>query len=373
MTTESNPTAQAAGTPRPVSAAKTASYSNFRDPVGLVLRMLRSREPAARAALWRAGAEMLLAPLDWLLGGFESRRLRQVATDAPSLPQFLIVGAPRSGTTLVYQTLASRLPFSYFNNLSALFPRSVITISRLWPRPFVPPRGDARSYFGHTAGLRGVNEGLHVWNRWLGEDRNAAPRALDAQAGRDMRRFFAAWSQAFGGPLLNKSNRNGLCIGALADALPTAVFVVVKRNPLFTAQSLLRARKTIQGDEAEGWGVGAAREGRVPGADALADVADQVLYCDEVMRAQVQALPAGRVIEVSYEDFCRDPAGHVQRVWERLRAACPASLQLAPPRLEGLQPMQSTERAMLDEAQFERLRELLRAPRSLAGGAGPAP
>lgn len=38
-----------------------------------------------------------------------------------SEPVLLVVGAPRSGTTLVYQTLARYLDVSYFNNLSSFF------------------------------------------------------------------------------------------------------------------------------------------------------------------------------------------------------------------------------------------------------------
>jgi hypothetical protein len=319
--------------------------------------MLRSRDPAARAALKYAAAELLLVPLDRLLGLAEARRLRDPRE--PMLPPFLIVGGSRAGTTMIYQTLARWLPFSYLNNLSALFPNAAIEVTARWKGSFEPPRSESRSYFGQTQGLSGVNDGLHVWNRWLGDDRYATPSHIDAATADEMRRFFAAWSQAFGRPFLNKCNRNLMCVEALACALPRAIFIVVRRNPLFVAQSLLKARSGIQGDETIGWGVGASRASPAAAVDAVADVAEQVRFCDEMLDSQVAALPPDRVVELTYEGFCHDPVRDVQRVWERVRAACPPDLPLPEPRLEGLRPFKGTDRLTLDPVQVSRLRQLL--------------
>lgn len=322
--------------------------------------MLRSRDPAARSALQYAVAELLLVPLDRLLGLAESRRLRRAV--GPMLPPFLIVGGSRAGTTMIYQTLAHCLPFSYLNNLSALFPNSVIEVTSRWRGSFEAPSMDERSYFGQTRGLSGVNQGLHVWNRWLGDDRYAAPNHIDSATADEMRRFFEAWSEAFGRPFLNKCNRNLMCVEGLARALPKAVFIVVRRDPLFVAQSLLKARRDVQGDETVGFGVGASRTRRTAEADPIADVAEQVRFCDETLDSQVAALSEERQVELTYEEFCRDPVRDVQRVWQRMRAACPPELPLPAPRLDGLRPFKGTERLTLDPVQLARLRQLLGRP-----------
>jgi hypothetical protein len=83
---------------------KPGTHANFRDPVGLLLRMLRSGDRAARGALVRELSGVALLPLDRALAIAERRRLRT----APDViqPLVFVVGAPRSGTTLVYQALA---------------------------------------------------------------------------------------------------------------------------------------------------------------------------------------------------------------------------------------------------------------------------
>ena len=100
----------------------TERRSNFQDPIGLVRRMLASGDPAARSALGREALRYLLLPLDWVLGRFEQRRLKPSAGRLP--PIVLIVGSPRSGSTLLYQVLAGHLPVSYPSNLTALFERA---------------------------------------------------------------------------------------------------------------------------------------------------------------------------------------------------------------------------------------------------------
>src|SRR5262245_45670092 len=104
----------------------------FHDPFGLALRLARSRDPDAYFAMSTALLSPLTAPLDRLLALAE-RRIYARAT-APQRPILFVTGAPRSGTTLVSQALVHHLPVTYFNNLSALFPRAPIVANRLFGR-----------------------------------------------------------------------------------------------------------------------------------------------------------------------------------------------------------------------------------------------
>ena len=292
-------------------------YRNFRDPWGLLLRMTRSGDRAARAALARIPLAAVATPLDWALQPFEARRIRSApGSDAPLI---LIVGAPRSGTTLVYQVLAQHLPVAYFNNLSSLFPRSTITASRLFQR-FLPSRTDGQhSYYGTTAGLAGPNDAFHVWNRWLGDDRYRTPQSLTDDGKADMRAFFSACFAAFGRPILNKNNRNTECVPLLAEVLPKAVFLEVRREPAFTAQSLLRARQHIQGSKHIGWGLGSRDSETRPGTTSyLEDICQQVYAIDQRLQAAKASVGRDRFVELSYEAFCSDPAEAVERVHQRV-------------------------------------------------------
>ena len=290
------------------------THANFRDPVGLAIRMLRSRDRAAYAALVLAASAAALTPLDHLLALAEERRVRAAVPSAH--PLVLIVGAPRSGTTLLYQVLAHYLPVTYPTNLSALFPRAPITASRLF-RPRTP-RVTTHSYYGNTAGLGGPNDGFHLWNRWLGVDRYRAVETLSDAAADDMRRFFGAWTAAFDRPFLNKNNRNADCIALLGRALPEARFVIVRRDPVYVAQSLLIARQQIQGDKSRKWGLRSLDQEADQGPLGYVDsVCMQIAEIERRIDEGCRTIAPERVIGVQYERFCERPADTIADIARR--------------------------------------------------------
>lgn len=338
-----------------------AKYDQFKDPVGLVSRMLRSSESGASFALTRAALELLAAPIDFALQPFERRAIADAAGGL--LPIVQIVGPPRSGTTMAYQVLSHGLPYAYFDNLNSLFPRSAITAGRLFGVPKRRARLQTHSYYGNTSGMRGTNDGFHVWDRWLGEDRSAVVDPLPASVREDMLRFFRAWFAHFPFPLLTKHNQNLLCMGTLADALPSTIFVVVARDPVYTAQSLLIARERIQGDRRVPWGLG-ARHGqpREAVSDPLLDVADQVRGIFARLREQIRAAPPECTLCVRYPDFCKAPGRWVGEVHRLVGQRWAPSADLPRPDVGALR-LDDEDRVRIEPAEFERLERRLAAER----------
>ena len=95
-----------------------------RDPFGLFVRLVRTGDPAARFTMLNAVAGVAATPLDMALAVVERRRY--AAASSPRKPIVLVCGAPRTGTSLVTQTLIRHLPVHYFNNLTAVFSRSPV-------------------------------------------------------------------------------------------------------------------------------------------------------------------------------------------------------------------------------------------------------
>jgi Sulfotransferase family len=290
---------------------------NFHDPTGLAWRLLQSREPAAYFAMVSTVLAALAVPFDRLLAGVERRRY--AAAPAPTLPILVVVGAPRSGTTVVEQTLASHLPVTFFNNLTAIFPRAPLVANQLMGRWFDASPG-SESFYGRTAGFGRPNDALHLWDRWLGTDRYALPDRLPPQAQEEMRRFFGAYQAVYGRPILNKNNALAPRVDLITDALPTAHILFVWRSPAFAVQSILGARRVIQGDPELPYGVGDPAYTPPPGRspDYVEAVCAQVLFHDRRMREQEHALGPDRFTAVSYEGFCEAPHALVARVGRKV-------------------------------------------------------
>ncbi len=297
--------------------ARIAPSNNFQNPLGLLFRMLISGKRAAYAALFHEGLRLVARPLDSLL---KNKEARAIAEAVPSRrPVVLVVGAPRSGTTLVYQTLARYMDVSYVTNMTSMFPQSPVTASRMLN--WLPKRksADFHNFYGQTAGLNGPNDGFSLWNKWLGDDRYVPRTDLSESEQKTMGQFFHAWTNTFGKPFLNKNNRNTGCLDLLSRAIPQASFVVVRRNPLLVAQSLIKAREQVQGDKAVGWGLHSHSSDT--GADPLSyvdDVCDQILQIEQQLDEQLKDIPTSRLIEITYEGFCEDPAASLRWISKQI-------------------------------------------------------
>lgn len=321
--------------------------SQFPDPVGLTRRLLRTGDPAALFAMQTALLGVAAAPLDMVLQVAEERRYRNAT--APRLPLLFLCGAPRSGTTLVHQVLINHLPVAFINNLTAVFPRAPLTANRIF-RPAAPLRGSAyHSYYGKTVGFSGPNDGLYLWDRWLGADRTRIRTSLTPVEQRDMRRFFGAMEQIFGRPIVAKNNILNACASLVAEVFDQAFFICMTREPLFLAQSQLQARMDIHGGEDIPYGLAGASSSRPDSTDVVEDVCRQVLYHQGIAQEQQSRVGAERFWIVQYEDFCQNPSALVDAVAVRVLG------QPRPPAATRLPPFAVSDTVRVDPERFRRI------------------
>jgi Sulfotransferase family len=295
--------------------------------VGLARRLLRTGDPAALFAMQSALLGVAAAPLDWLLQFAEARRYRNAP--APRLPLIFICGAPRSGTTLVEQVLIQQLPVAFINNLTAIFPRAPLTANRLF-RPATSRTASYHNFYGKTEGFSGPNDGLHLWDRWLGADRTRTRTSLTPDERRDMRRFFGAMEQVFGKPIVAKNNNLNACATLVADVFDQAVFICMTRDPLYLAQSLLRARSDIHGGEDVPYGLAGPAGSTSDSTTVIEDVCRQVLYHDRLAQEQRDRIGPRRFWIVQYETFCKDPSALVDAVAIKILGQQPPGDRLPP-------------------------------------------
>jgi hypothetical protein len=283
--------------------------SHFDDPVGLARRLMASDEPGARAALLYAALGLLALPVDRLMQRTE-RRVYDQATP-PDMPMLFVCGPPRSGTTIVGLSLMAGLDVGFFTNVTSVFPSAPITASRVLG---VEPDRDnvpLASYYGRTAGFRAPNDGLHLWDRWLGSDRQRVVDEIGVDTADAMVRFFGAFEAWTARPLVAKNNALNAHATLVARHLPTARFLCLTRDPLFLAQSLLVARRTMYARDRSAYGLHDP-ESRAPN-DVYRDVAQQVAFHEHLARSQLEQLGPERFRVIAYEDFCAAPRELVDR------------------------------------------------------------
>ena len=338
--------------------AVSTRLGNFADPLGLIYRMISQGGPIGWSLLAMEVVSRCARPVDFAMQLLERKQWEQAAQT--KLPTVLITGPPRSGTTLAHQLLQQHLDVSYFSNLNGLFPKSAVTSAKWFGAATNPPRSEFRSLYGNSPGLRGPSDGFHVWDRFLGHDRYRVDEELLEDQVKKLHQFINAWSEVTGKPLISKNNRNSLAMKHLADHLPGARFVVIKRDPFFIAQSLLHAREWVQGDVSRPWGLCSeevtADDGPIDEMSIADAVCDQVTAIMDCIDSQLREVDPQRQCVFDYEQVCENPVGFVREVAERW------DVGLRPGRnLEELEPLRPSDEITVDQKIADRIRDRLQS------------
>lgn len=276
--------------------------------------------------------EALLGEINALLEPAE----RQVIDSyrLPMQPLTLLVGSPRSGTTLIYQWLASLGLFSYPTNW----------LSRFWRAPYIGARlqrllTDPDYQFGHefseleqasfsfesslgkTEGLLAPNEFWYFWRRFF--TFKVVHHLSDEELrGVDVATWvaeLAAIEAAFEKPLAMKAMIINANIPFVNAALDKVVFLYVKRHPFYNAQSLLDARRAFSGDLHDWYSFRPRQYPSLKDLDPISQVTGQVFYFNQDIERALGQIDKNRWLQVSYEDFCSNPASVYSDLIGRLR------------------------------------------------------
>lgn len=274
--------------------------------------------------------EELLEEINALLAPAEEELAGGLKT--PRFPVLLIVGAPRSGTTLLLQWLAQTRLFGYPSNLISRFFRApavgakiqlLLTDPRYRFRDELFDLGQGADYtssLGKTRGALSANEFWYFWRRFA-PYQTAQHLSADEERqidGKGLAAALAALEAAFDKPLALKGLMLQYNLPLLASILPSAVFLFIQRHPLYNMQSLLEARLKYQGSMNEWWSVKPREYPQLKDLDPYAQVAGQVHFTHRTLSESLAELDGSRGLVIPYEDFCRDPRGTFSRILDKL-------------------------------------------------------
>jgi hypothetical protein len=274
--------------------------------------------------------ESLLKQINVLLGPAEERVIDNYRM--PKYPVVLIVGAPRSGSTLMMQWLAQTGRFAYPTNLLSRFygaPYVGALIQRLvtdsefdFNNEFFDLRSEMSfdSDLGKTRGVLAPNEFWYFWRRFFpyGEIQYLDEESL---AEVDAVRFvaeLAAIESVFDKPFAMKGLIINWNIPYVSTLLDQILFIYITRHPLYNAQSLLEARIKYYGDR-RGWYSFKPKEyEELKKLDPFEQVAGQVYFTNKSIDQDLNEIDKARWLQVSYEDFCESPGRIFRQITEKL-------------------------------------------------------
>ncbi|PAU77901.1 sulfotransferase family protein [Halovibrio salipaludis] len=271
--------------------------------------------------------ESLLGTLNEDLALAEAQAMQRYLDQQPPFPPIFVMGAPRSGTTLFMQWLASTGVFAYPTNMLSRFWAAPITGARI-QKALTDPAYDFRdelrdfkggtdfeSHHGKTAGALSPNEFWYFWRRFMpGNEyrpRHELERTVDNET---LRTEIAGITDLFGKPFATKGMIFNENIPYMADILPNAIFVWVRRQPEYNIQSLLQARERQYGDMNQWYSFKIREFDKLKDLPPTESVSGQVASIHHAIEEGFSSLTDNRKLIVDYETFCSSPS----KIYEEL-------------------------------------------------------
>jgi hypothetical protein len=151
-------------------------------------------------------------------------------------------------------------------------------------------------------------EAGNFWLRFFDLDTYESAADLGThQAGTLARSIHAMQVLSGGTPFVNKNVKHMLRIDALAAIFPDAHFLVVERDMVDVALSVLRSREKMLGDRAAWFSAKPPEYETLKTLDPAEQVCGQVFGLEARLIEDLGRLEANRVHTVVYEDFCAHP------------------------------------------------------------------
>ncbi len=265
---------------------------------------------------------LLEALLDEINHDLECSEQALLSDQKMEFPLIFIVGAHRSGTTLVMQWLASLGSIAYPTNLMSRFYKAPIIASKIqmlltderynYRNEIMDFNShiDFSSENGKTKGALAPNEYYYFWRRFLPFDKLdylPTQRLLQEVDTNLLKTELAGVVNVFKKPFAMKGMILNYNIDFLEHLFDNAIFIHVKRNPFDNIISALEARKRQTGNIDTWYSFKIPEYESLIKLDPYHQVAGQIFYINKAVEKGMANLPEMKKIAVSYEAFCQNP------------------------------------------------------------------
>lgn len=224
-------------------------------------------------------------------------------------PPVFIIGAPRSGSTLLFQALTDAFDVGYLTNRHNMYFGS----PRLCEILFQPLKNKSASNFssnhGQTEGWDAPSECGAWWYRFFPrEPAYVTEGDVSVNEMRRFRRSLAGYVEVAHRPVIFKNLYASLRLELIAKYIPEALFVWIIRDEVANAQSILEAKYKDLGSYEPWWSVPLpdmeCTETLSPACKAMLQVQGINALIKDTINKEI--IPKKSVMIVNYEEFCQN-------------------------------------------------------------------
>jgi len=250
-------------------------------------------------------------------------------------PVIFIVGALRSGTTLLTQWLANSGSFSYPSNLLSRFYKAPIMGAKLQllltdeKYNFRDELKDLKtnvnyeSENGKTKGVLAPNEFWFFWQKFFnleGDDfitKDKLKSKLDAR--KAIQEEIAGMMNVFKKPMVFKAMNFNYHLDYLDSLFDKAIFIHIEREGLTNIESALVARKKQMGSIDKWYSFKIPEYEKLVKLNPYEQVAGQIYYINKAIEEGLSKIDKNKKVKIKYEDFCENPKGLFEEIHYKLK------------------------------------------------------
>ena len=248
----------------------------------------------------------LLTPLNYFLNPLENLCLNVNDLDyLKSEPPVFIIGPPRSGTTVLYQLLCKHFNFGYTNNFVADWYNIPITATRLY-NIFSSQTSsiELTSNFGKSSNLYGPNEFGKFWYRWFSKTHELKDNYPLIE--NKLRLEIAGLTKIHQKPMLFKNVINSMRINVLSQIFDNSIYIVLNRDNLDIAQSILNARIELYNNKNHSWSVITSALQTDPDIPYYKQIVNQIKGVTSNINLARKNIGDNKFIFVDYKELCNN-------------------------------------------------------------------
>lgn len=239
-----------------------------------------------------------------LISPLEKKGIKKYGGRKADHPSLFIIGPPRSGSTIFYQLVSSLLDIGYVDNLANLSRQNPFFGMELSQLRF---KGKSHQSYSSNYG-RTSEDGLHApaealfFYKWFPRDRHyTEPSDLSPKQSSELCETMNGMINRIDKPLVIKNLSFSLRLQVLREFMPDSRYLLVRRDPLYTIQSVLMGMRKNNQPENKVWGILPRDFKELEGLDPIEMVVRQVNSIERQIYSDLKKIPDDKVLIVDYE------------------------------------------------------------------------
>ena len=228
-----------------------------------------------------------------------------------------IIGAPRTGSTILYQTLTNLYDVLYLDNLVCSFHRNLLFGFQLSNIFFgSKPHNNFQANHGSTDGWHSPSECGQFWYKWLPKDHHFIDYdEITQKMVSELRLEISAIINCFDKPLVFKNLNAGQRLRLITECFPEAKFLFITRDPLQTAQSILKSKREIGIADNSFWSIMPPNVSELKGLDWYEQIVKQVYFLEKQIIEDSSLSSTENFFTIQFEELSID---HINSLAQKL-------------------------------------------------------